>query len=119
MKITFEELLPTNPWLNARIGIDNTVFGEDEIKPMLHRLKKIVNEWHKEAYPHMYIDEVPNKTYFNAPQEQKIQTPEEIINEIGTCASIKTLETYRFVAHTNVGIMYAYHKKLKELTVNQ
>lgn len=116
-KVTYEELFPIGSYLNARLGLEFSISNESDIEPTLDKAKKLLSDWHKKNFPLMYIDEVPNKTYFDAPQEQRIQTPEEIITEIGTCMSIKLLETYRFVAQTNTNIMYAYHKKLKNLTV--
>ena len=119
LEIRYNELLPTNPYLNCRIEIKYAAKHDEDVEAALDKAYDKVNAWHRKKFPHMYIDEVPNKTYFDAPQEQKIQTPEEIISEIGTCASIELLETYRFVAQTNTNIMYAYHKKLKELTITK
>jgi hypothetical protein len=123
MKVTYEELLPTNPYLNARIGLDHTVENEEEVKPMLHKLKKLVNEWHKEAFPHMYIDDVPDKTYFDRPTEELTPNMQEkhTIKEIEACTELagdKGLESFQFLTKLNPKIMAAYHKKLKELTIN-
>jgi hypothetical protein len=119
-KVTYEELFPIGSFLNSRLSLEMSISSESEIESTLDRAKKILSDWHKKTFPHMYIDEVPNKTYFNRPAEEVTPATQEewTIREISTCKDLKTLDSYKLIAKINPNIMAAYHKKLKELTIN-
>lgn len=117
--ITYQELLPTASYLNVRIGVEYSLEKYENPQQALLAAKQLVKEFHREQWPQLYIDEVPDKPMKIVEQGEEQQRPKDIengiIHDIKTCNDLKVLETYRLLLPRYPKAQEAYDNQLKKL----
>lgn len=117
-KIAFEQLFPTGPYANMRLGVEVTLDEKDNIYESFNVAKLLVEESFKKINP----DFIPPIHDFNTGQPAIVQadrepsnTVEALIQDINSCNELIVLESYKILARTKPEIQEAYDKKYNEL----
>lgn len=99
IEVTFDELYPTAPYLNARIGAKASVSEREDPQEAWSQLKRFADDFHKKNYPNMYVGDQQQSVPQQLPEtkvdrggEELFQSAEEIIAQMDKCETIEQLE---------------------------
>lgn len=117
-KITFEQLFPTGPYANQRLGIEIDVtdsspsdivshyqYAMDKVNSAFKALNTESNGYVQPIEPH----QIP------ITQREKPSTIESLSQDISNAKDMAELDTFRLLASTNPTLKEAYDKKLQSL----
>jgi hypothetical protein len=117
-KVTYQKAFVVGPYLQERIGIEIQLDDADTPQYVLNQAKAIVEGWHKEANPHLFVEGGPLAIGPMGVQHVgEKKTPTEIILEgIGTCTDLTVLKSYSLMATREEITKKAYDQKFEELS---
>ena len=119
--VSYAKLYNLGLFQNERVGVEASIDDGEDPKIVMGFLKKLANEFHYESNKELYemkgmkvtdIQEGEPIVQLTNPRTDQVQS---IINDIGTCTELKTLEAYRLIAKNNPEIQTAYDNQLKKL----
>jgi len=120
MKVILHKLFPYAPYLNEYIGLeDEQRVGETELEG-IERLRKLVEQSHKNRYPELYIDSIIDTVSMSKVSNQatnedsKEDATQRMITAINSCTGLKVLETFKLLVKNNPVFQEAYNNKLKQ-----
>ena len=128
-KVSLTKAFPTGPYLNDKVGIEIDLEEFDGPDDCLDKAKSTIEQWHKEAHPHLYqsIDNGPNiQTAPNAPTS--IPTPAYEINvaherleiEIDNCKTKEELKDWKKIHITVPGkVLSHYNTRMEILRIEE
>ncbi len=115
-KISYQKLFPLGAFINEKIGVEMQLDEGDNPVQVLNEAKKLVEKYHIDTNPQMYIDDVPQiSTTTTIDQVQPLTKVASLIQQINSCEEIKVLESYKLIVKTDPDLQRAYDKKLKQL----
>jgi hypothetical protein len=123
--INYQRTYPLGAYAPEKIGLEATIDGttESPIETYL-KLKELADQMHEMSVKSL-PEHVSDGNEYRGTHE-KIITPapienrvDEIVRDIGTCTSLKVLETYRFIKNTDPKLESAYNLKMSQLTENK
>lgn len=130
IKVSYEKLFPTAPYLNEKIGFEAEINEEKETpEQVLSQLSEIAEEWHKANNPHLY-QEIKPATSGYASAALPIQVPEiyyteqipstDVLSLIQTAPDLETLKSFKVIAGSpgNEELYKAYNNRVAELIPN-
>jgi len=124
-KISYQKVFPIAPYINEKIGVEIQLDEHDIPGEALTHAKELVEQWHKEANPGLYLYQtVPFEPPVTAPTQvipaekpiPEDQRIESLIADIYSCGQLKVLESYRLLAKTHPSLQQAYDEMLKKLS---
>lgn len=103
-KITYEKVFPIAQYCNERIGTEITITEGEDPQLAITTAKQMVEEAHKKNNPQLYIEVEQSLSEKYRQMEDKhvpdipvtVGEKKTLQEEIQSCTSIKTLETYQF-----------------------
>jgi hypothetical protein len=116
-KVSYQKLFPIGSFVNERIGVEITIDENDDVTQVLNSAKSMVEKFHKDSNPLLYIDSVPETNPIRMKEKRPEGTEEGIIFDIGSVKELKVLETYAFLAKNNQKINEAYQKQKQFLSI--
>jgi hypothetical protein len=124
--ISYSKTFPRAQYgINDRIGIEVEREDGDTPEDCFAYAKELVEKFNSDIVANQPPAQVSEETEYRGMTE-KIITPaaienrvDEIAKDIGTCTSIKVLETYRFIMKTDPKLETAYNLKMSQLTINK
>lgn len=121
-KITYAKVFPLGQYINERIGVEIQVEETDDAKMVLEKAKSMVERWHIDTNPHLYLDHVPDSFVSvtlppgqREPDAPPLSQMEIMKKEINSCKELKVLESYRLIVKNNPELQETYNQKLKDL----
>lgn len=122
-KISYQRVFNLGNYESVRIGADVLINPGEDAKQALNEAKEFVEQWRKENNAYHFADTTPDIPII--PKKEWVQpinmysnkpiSDETLIFEIGTCNSVKTLESYKFIVKGKKDLEEIYNNKLKEL----
>lgn len=115
-KISYQKLFPLGAFINEKIGVEMQLDEGDNPLQVLNEAKKLVEKYHIDTNPQMYIDDAPQiSTSLPIEEVQPLTKVASLIQQINSCEEMKVLESYKFIVKNDTALQKAYDKKLKQL----
>jgi Na+-transporting NADH:ubiquinone oxidoreductase subunit NqrF len=121
-RISYQKLFPLGMYINEKIGVECIVNEGENPATILQEAKLMVEKFHKDSNPGLYIEvnyealSVNNPDYSPPTNEQrKEEATNGMIAAINSCTELKVLETFKLLVKNNTVFQEAYFKKEQEL----
>jgi hypothetical protein len=119
IKITYERVFPLAPYVNEKIGVEVDVRPGDNTDREFEYAKSIVERWHKEGNPSLYVNLIQSPSEIPVIYKDEIISDSTIIGisigDILSCNSLVVLDAYKGLIKDNDTLMPAYEKRRTEL----
>lgn len=120
IEVTFDELYPTAPFLNTRIGAKASVSEREDPQEAWSQLKRLADDFHKKNYPNMYVVDQQKSVPQQLPEtmvdrHSGLPEKESLLKQISEITDLKVLQSFRILKDKYKEVADAYSKREKEL----